>query len=164
VEVNETITTVELDLSEGTLACLRQSGVSKYQFDVLSAEGRQAYEDIMRFCRTKKERKLKLALHEAVRNRQFLSGGDRDLRLEEHHGDCSRCRCGEEFSTGELVHCWGMYYYVCLECIAEIQEDAPVGSVDPTNAEHRTISVLPNSFWRNLITIIWRCVHSSTRY
>jgi len=116
MEINETITKVELDMEEDQLA-------------MLSDEGRQALEDIQRFCNRNKEIKLETA----VRNRQCLSG--HDLRLEEMPCDGYCCRCGGDVSQGERVHrCEECNFGLCPKCL-EIPEDAPVGSIVPTNAE-----------------------------
>jgi len=111
MEINETITVVQLD-----------------KLAMLSDEGHEALKDIERFCNRNKARMLEAA----VRNRQCLCG--HDLRLEElPNGGHSCDRCDGSLSQGERVYrCWTCDFDLCLDCLPE---DAPVGSIVPTNAE-----------------------------
>jgi len=141
--VNKTIETVNLSYNqigdEGVKALASALEINEFtevllhmnedQLAMLSDEGRQALSDIQRFCNRNKERKWEAA----VRNRQCFSG--HDLRLEEvpYGGACDRCR--GSLSQGERVHrCAECKFDLCPKCL-EIPEDAPVGSIVPTNAE-----------------------------
>eukprot|EP00434_Breviolum_minutum_P025754 symbB.v1.2.022765.t1/scaffold2039.1/size91522/3 len=122
MEINETIMEVQHDMEEDSL-----------QFVILSDEERQAVKDIQHFCdRNIKATKARI-LEAAVRNRQCPYG--HDLRLEEVTSDEYCCRCDGSLSQGERVYRCGecdFNFDLCLKCL-EIREDAPVGSIVPTN-------------------------------